>query len=217
MRDVKRRRYHSPLRDAQAAASRAAVLQAARELFVAQGYGRTTLDQIAERAGVSKPTVFSAVGNKAQVLKAVRDVAMAGDDEPESVTARPDVAAIAAAGDLDLAIELAVRHIAEVVIRYHPIHEVLHGAAGSDPAAAALWEVAERERRVGASHLVERLGRPAATTARRAADVLSLLMAPDVYDRLVVRAGWSRVAYERWLGEQIRALYAPGPRPSALS
>jgi len=209
MADVNRRRYHSPLRDAQAAASRAAVLAAARELFVAQGYGRTTLDQIADRAGVSKPTVFSAVGNKAQVLKAVRDVAMAGDDQPEPVTARPDVAAIAGAGDLDLAIALTTRHIADVVIRYHPIHEVLHGAAGSDPAAAELWDVAERERRVGAGHLIERLGRPPAMAPRRAADVLSLLMAPDVFDRLVVRAGWSRAAYERWLGDQLHALYAP--------
>src|SRR6476646_9432260 len=83
------RTYSSPLRAQQAATTRQAVLDAARELFIAQGYGATTLDQIAARAGVSKPTVFSAVGNKQTVLSAVRDVAMAGDDEKLSMVERP--------------------------------------------------------------------------------------------------------------------------------
>ena len=86
MTEVKKRRYSSPLRTEQAQASRAAVLAAARELFVEQGYGGTTIDQVAARAGVSKPTVFTAVGNKATLLKVVRDVAMAGDDQPRTVT-----------------------------------------------------------------------------------------------------------------------------------
>ena len=67
-----RRTYSSPLRQGQAQATRRAVLQAAHELFIAQGYGATTVEQIAQRAGVSKPTVFSAVGNKQQLLRAVR-------------------------------------------------------------------------------------------------------------------------------------------------
>jgi len=61
------------------------VLDAARQLFIAQGYGATTVEQIAQRAGVSKPTVFSAVGNKQMVLRAARDTALAGDGEPVPV------------------------------------------------------------------------------------------------------------------------------------
>ncbi|HEY2298744.1 MAG TPA: TetR/AcrR family transcriptional regulator, partial [Jatrophihabitans sp.] len=73
MTEVKdgRKAYSSPLRDEQAAQTRRAVLAAARELFVTQGYGATTVDQIAAVAGVSKPTVFSAVGNKQNLLAAV--------------------------------------------------------------------------------------------------------------------------------------------------
>src|SRR3954453_22945544 len=91
MTDVKgaERPYSSPLRAQQAEATRRAVLDAARELFIAQGYGATTLDQIAARAGGTKPTVFSAVGNKQTVLSAMRDVAMAGDDEKLSMVERP--------------------------------------------------------------------------------------------------------------------------------
>ncbi len=206
MPDVNKRRYDSPLRAAQAATSRAAILTAARELFIDQGYGATTVDQIAQRAGVSKPTVFSAVGNKAEVLKVVRDIAMSGDDDPRSVTDRDDVAAIAAAGDRDHAIELTAEHIVDVVARYHQVHEVIRGASGTDPVVAELWETAERERRIGAGHLLERLGAPAGP-GPRAVDRLWLLMAPDNYFRLVIRRDWSRGDFERWLADQIRALF----------
>ena len=83
-----RRGYDSPLRRRQAHATRSAVLAAARELFLEQGYGATTVEQVAARAGVSKPTVFTAVGNKQTLLKVVRDVAMAGDDEPVTINER---------------------------------------------------------------------------------------------------------------------------------
>ena len=48
------RTYTSPLRAQQAATTRQAVLDVARELFIAQGYGATTVDQIAVREK-SKP------------------------------------------------------------------------------------------------------------------------------------------------------------------
>lgn len=207
MANVKKRRYHSPLRTGQAQASRAAVLRAARELFVEQGYGGTTIDQIADRAGVSKPTVFSAVGNKATLLKVVRDVAIAGDDEPRSVTDRADVAAIAEAGDLDRAVALTARHISAINARAHDIHEVIRGASGADPVVTELWEAAEAERHAGAGHLLARLRATPTVSRRRAQDRLWLLMAPDTYHRLVTLRGWSRSAYERWLTDQIRALF----------
>lgn len=211
MAEVKKRRYVSPLREGQAEASRAAVLAAARDLFVEQGYGATTIDQVAARAGVSKPTVFTAVGNKATLLKVVRDVALAGDDDPRPVTDREDVAAIASAGELDRAIALTAAHIVEVNARAHAVHEVIRGASGTDPVVAGLWDDAEGQRHVGAGHLLDRLGATPTAARPQAQDLLWLLMAPDHYHRLVVRRGWSRRAYEQWLVDGIRALYAPGP------
>src|SRR5438045_9641034 len=82
------RRYVSPLRRAGATRTRQAVLDAARELFTAQGYTATTVDEIAGRAGVSKPTVFAAAGSKQAILKQLRDIALAGDDEPIPVAQR---------------------------------------------------------------------------------------------------------------------------------
>ena len=83
------RAYVSTLRREGAARTRQAVLDAARELFTAQGYTATTVDEIAGRAGVSKPTVFAAAGSKPAILKQLRDIALAGDDEPVPVAQRP--------------------------------------------------------------------------------------------------------------------------------
>jgi len=209
MSGVKKRVYRSQLRADQAAASRTAVLEAARALFLEQGYGATTMEQVATRAGVSKPTVFASVGNKAAVLKAVRDVAMAGDDDPRPVTQRDDVAAIADATDLDTAIRLAADHITAVVARYHDVHEVLRGAASIDRAVADLWETAEAERHVGAGHLLDRLARHRrlVVSRRQAVDRMWLLMAPDNYRRLVVARRWPRSAYRSWLATEIAALF----------
>lgn len=207
MPEVKKRDYHSPLRTAQAQASRAAVLAAARELFVEQGYGATTLDQVAARAGVSKPTVFTAVGNKAELLKVVRDVTLAGDDAPEPMTARADMAEIAATHDLDEAIALAARRIRVINARYHQVNQVILGASGADPVVAELWETSERERYVGAGHLLDRLPAKPRVSRRRAQDRIWLLMAPENYQRLVVGRGWSPTAYEEWIAEGLRALF----------
>ena len=50
---------------------RAAILQAARELFARDGYDRTSMDAIAARAKVSKRTVYDYYGDKRGLLLAV--------------------------------------------------------------------------------------------------------------------------------------------------
>ncbi len=52
---------------------RAAILEAARRLFITQGYERVSMDQIAAGAGVSKLTVYSHYGDKESLFgEAVR-------------------------------------------------------------------------------------------------------------------------------------------------
>lgn len=47
------------------------ILTAATQLFLSQGYGSTNLDQVAKRAGVTKPTVYSHFGSKHGLLCAM--------------------------------------------------------------------------------------------------------------------------------------------------
>jgi AcrR family transcriptional regulator len=205
-----RRAYSSPLRARQAAGTRAAVLRAARELFLEQGYGATTVEDVATRAGVSKPTVFTAVGNKQTLLKVVRDVAMAGDDEPVAVNDRPAAAAVRAEPDQDRAITLAASAIVGVSRRYGTIDAVLRGAAESgEQDLRELWRESERQRLVGARRWLTTLAakRPPAAgfDLDAAVDQLWLYMAPDQYLRLKQR-GWSDERVERWLADRIRGL-----------
>src|SRR5258705_6222071 len=62
--------------------TRQRIVQAAGELFVERGYGATTLQGIADRAGVAVQTIYFAFGNKPSLLKELVDVTIAGDDEP---------------------------------------------------------------------------------------------------------------------------------------
>ncbi|MFF0526820.1 TetR/AcrR family transcriptional regulator [Nocardia amikacinitolerans] len=52
---------------------RAAILSAARELFLADGFDRSSVDAVATRAGVSKRTVYDYFGDKQTLLQAVVD------------------------------------------------------------------------------------------------------------------------------------------------
>ncbi|MEU0991342.1 TetR/AcrR family transcriptional regulator [Streptomyces sp. NPDC005953] len=55
------------------ARKRAAILSAARELFLTDGFDRSSVDAIAARAEVSKRTVYDYFGDKQALLKAVVD------------------------------------------------------------------------------------------------------------------------------------------------
>ena len=85
------RPYRSALRDEQSRVTRRRIVDAGAELFVERGYVPTTIDAIAERAGVSRRTVFTSVGAKAAVLKLAFDWTLAGDDEPVAIADRAEV------------------------------------------------------------------------------------------------------------------------------
>jgi AcrR family transcriptional regulator len=207
-------RYVSPLRAQQAANTRRAVLTAAHELFIAQGYGATTIDQIAAAAGVSKPTVFTAVGNKRTLLSVVRNVAIAGDDQPVSVGERSNAEEIFAEPDPYRAVTLLARFITDMASRYAEIDQVLRGAASSGEAGLLeLWETSERQRLEGARLWVTTLARKGQLREDldldTAIDLMWLHMAVDLYYRLVHVRGWTRDRYENWLADNIARLLAP--------
>ncbi|HSA50977.1 MAG TPA: TetR family transcriptional regulator [Yinghuangia sp.] len=77
-----------------AAASRKALLDAARALFGERGYDRTTLRDIGERAGVDAALVARYYGNKAGLYLAAIE-----EDGADAVAARRDLARIGALAD----------------------------------------------------------------------------------------------------------------------
>ncbi|MCW2647476.1 MAG: putative transcriptional regulator, TetR family [Pseudonocardiales bacterium] len=205
------RRYRSKTRDEAARQTRRAVLAAAGELFIAQGYEATTVDQIAEHAGVSRPTVF-AVGSKAQLLKLARDIAIAGDDELVAVADRPAFADIAAATTSDDVLRSYARVSAHIGRRFGALNEVLRERA-RDPELAELWQVSEDERLAGARMVIKAVRAKGplkpGLTPERAAEVLWLLTDVSVQRRLVVERGWSVARFERWYADAMIDLLLP--------
>jgi AcrR family transcriptional regulator len=192
------------VRAEQARQSRELILAAARDLFLQQGYPATTIEQIARRAGVSRPTVYAA-GSKAGLFKLVRDRAIAGDDDPTPMPERSSHMTFAQEPTPTAALRSYAGVCAAVNRRLAPANERLREAAAADPDLARLWQVSEDERLTGARIVMGIVAgkgplRPDLDT-ETAAGLLWALNAPETYHRLVTRQGWSGQQYTYWLGE----------------
>ena len=86
--EIKPRRYESPRRREQAAATRRAILDAAQSLFEHDGYTATTMAAIAAEAGVALKTVYVAFETKSGVLRALWHLRLRGDEDAAPVAAR---------------------------------------------------------------------------------------------------------------------------------
>lgn len=203
--DVQTRRYRSPRRLEMAALTRRSILAAARELFVEKGYMATTVDQIAERAGVSKPTVFASVGSKRVILREVRNLALAGDDEPVALAQRPWFQEALNEPDPVRLLVLHARNVVGVHRRVAEVNEVLRSSAGADEDLRHLWQTSEGERRATMAHIVDALLTKSTLKAGldrdSAIDILWALTNPDLFLRFVRARRWTVKHYERWLAQ----------------
>ena len=93
------RAYDNSKRTEAARLTRARILAAAREQFLVAGYHDTSMTTLARAAGVSPQTIYNTIGGKAEVLKAVYDVLLAGDDRPVAMNDRPEIARVNAQPD----------------------------------------------------------------------------------------------------------------------
>jgi AcrR family transcriptional regulator len=204
-----RRSYQSSRRQEQARASRAAMLQAARALFLRHGFAGTTLPMVADTAGVSVQYVYKVFGNKAGVVKAVFDVAIAGDDEPVAIQDREVIVAVRQETDPPRKLELYGRHMASLGPRTMPVLLIVRDAAAQDEAAADLWAQLQTERLQGmtmfADDLHDRGALRHGVSRNEARDVLWLHNSLEVWDLLVTQRGWSPKRYGGWLAHQLIA------------
>jgi AcrR family transcriptional regulator len=179
--------------------TRRRIVAAAADLFLDQGYGATTLDQVAARAGVAVQTVYFHFGNKATLLKEALDVAAVGDDEPVALLDRPWLQEMTAEPDPVRVIELWTVGSREILERVAPLLAVVRGTVGTDPDLAAQWDVNEGQRRTAFRALADLLaGRDAlrrGLTVEDAADLAFLIASAENYVVATDTLGW---APERW-------------------
>ena len=217
MHDVNARRsYHSPVRAESARRTRQVIVAAARSLFLERGYTAASLREVAEVAGVARPTVAAAFGSKPALLRQILDEALAGDDEPVPVVERPWFAPVFAATDPADVLDAYAGVCVLINARSAALFEVAHRASGESPELADLWATLVGNRRFGAARIVERaqeLGPIRDDLApAQVADALSTLNDPALYHALVLEKGWSEDDFRRWLTGQMHAAVLPPPR-----
>lgn len=199
------RTYRSAIRQEATRETRQRIVTVATGLLVEGGYGAMTVAGLARSAGVSPQTVYNAIGGKAEVVKAAYDVLLAGDASPLPMSERPEFRAVTQAQD---AATYGSAYAAWTRGIYDRVGNLLaallaHGAAG-DPALEEFLATIDRERRIGNEHSIPATFRKAlGPRLREVVDVVWLLTAPEIHDRLTRRAGWTPDAYQQWLARQL--------------
>jgi AcrR family transcriptional regulator len=198
--DRGRRPYRSPRRQQQAAETRAAVLDAAAELFAGRGWSATGMRDVAAAAGVSVETVYAHFSSKAELLMAAIDVGVVGDAERVPLAERREFAALAAGSTADR-IAAAAHLITAINGRIGGLRRALGEAAASDPVLAQKVAEAELRRRTNTQQGVDLV------TGRQVDDVVAdtvwAFTGVDVFHLLTDVAGWSTRRYEEWVRQAL--------------
>jgi AcrR family transcriptional regulator len=196
-----------PRRAARARATKRRIVDAAIDGFTTAGYAPTSIASVARAAGVGTQTVYAAFGNKASILAAAVDLAIAGDDEAVAVNERDWMRAVLAEHDPEQRLRRYATAITRIQSGAARVFRVLDLAAGDSPELEALWRETMRRRRVGVTGIVGpiadagvlRAGLDAAT----AIDIVWSLNGHEVFLNLVDHCGWSAARYGEWLGDTL--------------
>ena len=201
--DAGKRGYHSPRRVEQAAATRHAVLVAARELFASNGYSATTIAEIASRARVSVDTIYATVGRKPALLRELVETAISGTDQAVPADERDYVIRIGKASSAFDKLTIYAHALTAIQERMAPVFLALRDAAASDTECAELWtQIAERRatnmRRFAADlrstgELRDDL------TDDQVADIVWTMNSAEYWDLLVGERGWTPTQFTEWL------------------
>jgi AcrR family transcriptional regulator len=210
-----RRSYHSPVRAESARRTQQAIVAAARTLFLERGYTAASLRDVAEVAGVARPTVAAAFGSKPALLRQILDEALAGDDEPVPVAERPWFAPVFQATEPRAVLDAYATVCVLINARCAALFEVAHRASGESPELAEMWATLVGSRRFGAGAIVEHARKLGPIRddldPEQVADALWTLTDPALYHALVLEKGWSEDDFRRWLTGQMHAAVLPPP------
>ena len=184
-------RSGKPSVDPRVVRSRAAIVDAARTLFLREGYAGTTMDEIASLAGIAKRTVYNNFADKEALFRQIVEETIAFAEEfahglSDALTAGTTAANLQATLD-DLGRRLALAIVRPEVIA---LRRLLVGEAREFPALAAryfdrapgqvLEALASGFARLGKSGLLR------VADARQAAAQFAYLVVGEPLDRAVL-------------------------------
>lgn len=178
------------------------MIEVAHRLFLEEGFGATSIDRIAQEAGVSAPTVYAQFGSKVGLLSAVADLAVAGDDQDILMRDRPELAGLQTERDPREWLRLACHLTREVNERSGRVLHLIDSVAGTDPAAGDL-AAKLRAGRLEDAELSARNGPVLANrpdlTVEDVVDVFYVLGGHEPWMLLVEDRGRTPEEFEAWL------------------
>jgi AcrR family transcriptional regulator len=180
-------------------ATKTQIASAARALFASQGYVGTTIAAIAESADIPAPTIYSAFGGKAAILRAIA-WGVAGtldiDRVHEDALAQPNPR-----DGLRRAANIQRRQFEQM----YDVIDIYQEAARTDPDIAQDMQTIATNRERAFRRHVEAIAShlaPGVSVDDGVAIYLTLVL-PEVYRTLVIERGWTTDGYENWLANAL--------------
>ena len=211
---MSRAKYHSERRQEQAEATRQAILDAARALFIERGYAGTTVSDIAAAARVAVPTVYVSVGTKPAILDELRKMIPVAAGVPGDVRA-----AFEQVHDPRQMISGFVAGVRRLLDTSGELMYAIESAAPFEQVAAEAWGEGLVIHRAACAMVIERLKVLGALQETlppdRAGDVLSVLSLPATWRTLARDYGWTYDEVEIWMVDTAMTLITSQPRRAA--
>jgi AcrR family transcriptional regulator len=207
----------SSTRQQRAQHTRQRICNAARELFLAQGYTATTITDIGRAAGVAHQTVYFVFGSKAAVLAGIVDGEIVGDFDAAPLLERPHIRRIAQLPDPVRRLHRIVTVSCDITQRLAPLYELVRSGA-ADGEVRDLLDGHEEQRWQTLRALVAMLNGELAAglDLDDAADRLYALLSHEMYWLLVHRRRWSATRWRQHVtGQATHQLLPTRTNPTA--
>lgn len=185
-----------------ARATRRRITEAALARFSGQGYAATTMDGIAQDAGVAVQTVYFTFHTKAELLIAALELAGGEPEAPEAVMDRAWIRQVLEAPSGTRRLALIVEHGNNIYRRVGPLLPAVSAAASVDPDVDRAWRDLVARRRAGMGSIIEvfaeRRELREGLEPAIALDLLFGIHRAETYVAFTVECHWSEARYKAW-------------------
>ena len=212
MSTSKKRSYNSESRQARSHETKNRILASAKMLFESKGFEKVTIEEIAQEAQVSAPSIYSIFQSKRGVLLGLMDEALSVEQFEALVEQVKKEKCPRKRLEITASIARQLYDAEKAQLSF------LRGASILDPVFKGLEIERERRRHQRQKETVESMANEKAFTDNlslsKIRDILWAFTGRDLYRMLVVERGWSSDEYEKWLAELLIQALLSKPRPS---
>ena len=195
----KKRSYNSESRLAQSQKTKSRILASAKKLFESIGFEKITIEEIAQRAKVSAPTIYSIFQSKRGILLALMDNALSPEQHESLVNQGRNE------NSPRKRLEIAARISRQLYDAEKMQLNLLRGTLILDPVFKELEIERERRRYKRQEETIKMMAKEKVfdenVAVSKIRDILWAFTGRDIYRMLVLERGWSSDEYEEWLGK----------------